>query len=132
MLIELYIFAAIIITYGTFITMAIIGFGRLLREEKKVNSNDNVFISIIISARNEAENIVTCIQEIANQNFPKNNFELIIVDDASEDNTYELAIKATQSSGLTYQIIKQDLHIGKKQKAPIQERDKNRCWRRRK
>lgn len=43
--------------------------------------------SIIIPARNEAENIETCIQSILNQNYPQDLYEIIIVDDFSEDAT---------------------------------------------
>ena len=53
MLIELYIFSFIIVAYGTFTTLALIGFGRL-RDKVKEDGIINEFISIVISARNEA------------------------------------------------------------------------------
>lgn len=51
----------------------------------------NVSISVIIVARNEAENILPCLQSILNNNFPKEHFEIILVDDHSDDNTIAFA-----------------------------------------
>ena len=47
----------------------------------------NNFISVIISCRNEERNIEEIISDIFSQNFDDNKFELIIVDDHSDDNT---------------------------------------------
>lgn len=47
-------------------------------------------ISILIPARNEAENIGDCINSILNQTYPKHLFEIIILDDFSEDETPEI------------------------------------------
>jgi glycosyltransferase involved in cell wall biosynthesis len=44
-------------------------------------------ISVIIPARNEAQNIGSCLQSIINQSYPKEFFEVIVVDDHSTDNT---------------------------------------------
>lgn len=44
-------------------------------------------VSVLIAARNEAQNISKTIEAIINQNYPKDLFELIIVDDHSTDNT---------------------------------------------
>ena len=114
MLVELFIYALIILAYGIFISIAIIGFVRLkasLLEKKEINSS---YFSIVLSARNEAENIEDCITQIIIQNYPKDNFELIVVDDNSDDDTYNIAFNVLQDSGLSYQLIKQIHHKGKK------------------
>lgn len=43
--------------------------------------------SVIIPARNEAQNIEACIQSIYSNNYPADFFQVIVVDDFSEDNT---------------------------------------------
>ncbi len=48
-------------------------------------------ISIIVPARNEAENILPCLRSISNQNYPDHLFEVIVVDDHSTDMTFDLA-----------------------------------------
>jgi cellulose synthase/poly-beta-1,6-N-acetylglucosamine synthase-like glycosyltransferase len=45
------------------------------------------FISILIPARNEAENILPCIASILKNNYPKDLFEIIVIDDHSDDET---------------------------------------------
>lgn len=115
MLIELYIFAFVIISYGILMTLAIIGFNKLKLNSINSNNLSSDFISIVISARNEENNIESCIYEIAKQNYPKSNFELIIIDDCSDDATFMLAEDTLKKSGLNYHIIKQDIHQGKKQ-----------------
>lgn len=44
-------------------------------------------ISVIIPARNEAENIEACITSILQQNYPKELLEIIVIDDHSTDDT---------------------------------------------
>ncbi len=44
-------------------------------------------ISVVIPARNEAENIKNCLDSIGNQSYPKHLFEILVVDDHSTDNT---------------------------------------------
>lgn len=43
--------------------------------------------SIIIPARNEAENIASCIESVYRNNYPEDLFEIIVVDDFSDDET---------------------------------------------
>lgn len=50
-------------------------------------------ISIVIPARNEENNIENCIQSILENNYPIHLFEIIIVDDHSEDNTASIVRK---------------------------------------
>jgi len=45
------------------------------------------FISVIIPARDEAENIEKCVRSVVGQNYPADLFEIIIADDHSEDET---------------------------------------------
>jgi poly-beta-1,6-N-acetyl-D-glucosamine synthase len=50
-------------------------------------------ISIIIPARNEEENISTLLQSLQRQDYPKELFEIIVVDDNSTDATAEIVRK---------------------------------------
>lgn len=47
-------------------------------------------ISIIIPARNEENNIGVCLDAIIKQDYPKDLFEVIVIDDHSTDNTVEI------------------------------------------
>jgi cellulose synthase/poly-beta-1,6-N-acetylglucosamine synthase-like glycosyltransferase len=52
--------------------------------------NASVFISVIIAARNEEENINGLLQSLYEQQYPKELYEVIIIDDHSTDNTWPL------------------------------------------
>lgn len=45
-------------------------------------------ITIIIPARNEEKNIKECLNDLINQDYPNGLYEIIIIDDDSDDNTY--------------------------------------------
>lgn len=60
------------------------------------NSNFNLLqFSIIIAAKNEKSSISKLISALNNQNYTRNNYEVIIVDDSSNDDTFHLAKKLT-------------------------------------
>ena len=44
-------------------------------------------ISVIIPARNEEENITACLDSVCSQSYPKELYEVLVVDDHSTDNT---------------------------------------------
>ena len=77
MLIELYIFAFVIVAYGIFTTIALIGFGRLEYSVKEVSITD-AFVSIVMSARNEEATIRECFEQIIKQKFFKTTFRSYI------------------------------------------------------
>ena len=47
-------------------------------------------VSVIIAARNEESHILECVHSILNQNYPSHLYELIVVDDQSEDSTPDI------------------------------------------
>lgn len=51
------------------------------------------FVSIIIPAFNAEETMEKCLQSLKEMNYPHDRREVIIVDDGSTDNTYEIAQK---------------------------------------
>ena len=54
------------------------------------NKKNIIKVSVLIAARNEEKNIFKLLQSLYNQNFPKEFYEIIIVDDHSEDNTKKI------------------------------------------
>jgi biofilm PGA synthesis N-glycosyltransferase PgaC len=52
------------------------------------------FITVLIAARNEAKNIHDLLEDLLKQNYP--SYEVIVVDDHSEDNTIEIAARFTR------------------------------------
>ncbi len=83
-------------------------------ESKKIGENLNTKCSIIICAYNEEKNIQKCLRSILEQEFDKNNVEIIVVDDGSSDNTFEYAKNVLEASGCQFQIICNEKNIGKK------------------
>ena len=49
--------------------------------------NSATRFTVIITARNEASNIKACVDSILNQDYPADAFEIIVIDDFSEDDT---------------------------------------------
>ncbi|MBC7850744.1 MAG: glycosyltransferase [Chitinophagaceae bacterium] len=47
-------------------------------------------ISVVIAMRNEEENVKQLLNSLEKQTYPKNKFQVVIVDDHSEDKTWEL------------------------------------------
>ncbi len=62
----------------------------LLKKNKSANNEKNN-ISVIVAARNEEKNIINLLKSFEKQTYK--NFELIIIDDRSTDNTYKLVEK---------------------------------------
>lgn len=84
------IFAAFTIFYvinGLFYLYAVIKL--LLKQRKRENTIllTKPFVSVIIPARNEAETIKKCIDCLIAQEYPKDLYEIIPVNDASNDDT---------------------------------------------
>ena len=85
----LYLFYAVLIVSTSRILVRL--FFSIAYNLTRRKKDANIFpkISIIIPAFNEAKTIMNCIKSLQNLDYP--NFEIIVVDDGSNDNTYEVA-----------------------------------------
>lgn len=72
----------------------------------KENIFETLKISVIIPVRNEAENILFLLQDLEKQTYPKQNFEVIIADDDSTDDTLKI-VQAFQKNTNINLIINQ-------------------------
>ncbi|HRP43580.1 MAG TPA: glycosyltransferase, partial [Ginsengibacter sp.] len=55
-----------------------------------MNRHTQTMVSVIISARNEEKRIGKCLESLALQNYPPESFEIIVINDFSEDNTSQV------------------------------------------
>ncbi|MBN1154772.1 glycosyltransferase [candidate division KSB1 bacterium] len=78
----LYALTLLIFLFGTF------------RINKKVQSAD-YFVSVVVAARNEEKNISHLLSDLLQQTYPRELYELIVVDDQSSDNTAKIVATAS-------------------------------------
>ncbi len=86
-MIELLVLFAIIIYTIRSVTFI---YGAYLERIKPLNTSDNNsinFVSVVVPARNEEHNIKECLESIAENNYDKNKYEIIAVNDRSTDKT---------------------------------------------
>lgn len=104
-LLSVYAIILIWLAFGFFQTK------RFNTDEKK----NQIPVSIIICARNEEKTIETCLNSIIQQNYSSQNIQLILINDASIDNTLKKSEYILQNSNIDYQIISNSKKNGKKQ-----------------
>jgi len=66
------------------------GIGAFIERRKMLSESElkhYPFVSVIVPARNEENNIQACIESIAKNSFPNEHFEIIAVNDRSSDDT---------------------------------------------
>ena len=87
----------------------------ILWQSNYKNATDGItttpFISVLIAARDEEENLADCLESLLAVDYPADKFEILIGDDKSEDQTGEIAdaysIRYRQVKG--YTIFKQKI-----------------------
>jgi biofilm PGA synthesis N-glycosyltransferase PgaC len=61
------------------------------------------FISVLLPVRNEENNIESCLRSVLNQTLSKNHYEIILIDDYSDDGTIQKAEKFNKENTNFYQ-----------------------------
>jgi len=82
----IYLFVISIRSY--FLTPSICAKRYVTSESNSTSENSYPFVSIIVPARNEQNNIGRCLLSLLSQNYP--NFEVIVIDDNSTDDTLRI------------------------------------------
>ncbi len=80
-----------IIISAFFLAVYLVAFFSWNRKRRRIPDNELPFVSIIVPAYNEGENIGDTIESLLRLDYPKDRYEIIVVDDGSTDNTYEVA-----------------------------------------
>lgn len=100
-----YLICIAVFTYGLY---------SLAERYDRYNKEKKIKVSILISARNEAKHIENLLESLYNQSFPKELFEIIIVDDHSEDETEKIVnIFINNHKDIKIKLLKLE-RIGKK------------------
>ena len=95
-------FSILFISLSVIYALTLLFFRRGLRKLKAGKSKNQPKVSIVIAARNEEKHIHRCISAIINQKYPKHRFEIIVIDDRSEDRTAEIV----KNLAIRYERIK--------------------------
>jgi glycosyltransferase involved in cell wall biosynthesis len=72
---------------------------------------EKVPVSILIAARNEEQNILHCLQAITRLNYPEEKLEVLIGDDHSTDQTYQMVAEFIQDKP-NFRLIKIGENLG--------------------
>ncbi len=107
MSVSIFCISIIIISYCFYILNIVFYFKKNKHKIGKYNTS----ISIIIPCRNEAENIIKCLKSINNQSLQNNHYEVIVIDDNSQDDTFTMASNFKAIANIS--VVKNNL-VGKK------------------
>lgn len=82
----------IILIFVFFLFFINVFFVIILKKNSDANLTikEHLFFSVVIAAKNEEKNIPRIINSLKKLDYPKDKFEIIIIDDNSSDKTYEL------------------------------------------
>jgi glycosyltransferase involved in cell wall biosynthesis len=64
--------------------------------------------TVVIATRNRRERLASAIESLRSQTLPRENFEVVVVDDASTDGTPQLLEEEAAKDGLSLRALRQD------------------------
>jgi len=112
-----FIFLFLFIHYIIFLSRIYYGLLKLKKTNLQILPDE--FISVIIPFRNESENILTNLKSIENQDYPKNKFEVLYVNDFSDDDSVELLLRNKSSENIKVINVPKDFSTNAHKKRAI-------------
>jgi cellulose synthase/poly-beta-1,6-N-acetylglucosamine synthase-like glycosyltransferase len=104
------VFCLILVIYVVFIVQLIFGFDKV-KKFVRTDEMPKITFSIIVPFRNEAKNLPKLLQSISNLNYPRELFEIILVDDFSKDNSERIYIKWRMENGSIETTLLENLRL---------------------
>lgn len=114
----IYLGSILLFFYIITLVILLIGYQRI-KEFKLKKTTPKISFSIIIPFRNESKNLPELIKSITNLNYPQELFEILFVDDDTEDHSVEII--NTQSTFQNYTLIKNNRKSNSPKKDAITE-----------
>ena len=108
-MIEIVLFL-ILALYVVFILQLIFGFNKV-KSFERTDEQPKTSFSIIVPFRNEEKNLPKLLKSISSLNYPKDLFEIIMVDDFSIDNSERVYIKWRMENGLIETTLLENLRL---------------------
>lgn len=108
-MIEIVLFVVLVI-YVVFILQLILGFDKV-KSFVRTDEKPKTTFSIIVPFRNEEKNLPKLLKSISNLNYPKELFEIILVDDFSTDASERVYIKWRMENGLIETTLLENLRL---------------------
>jgi len=93
-----WIILLLFISYVVVVFLLVTGWQKAKAQHHISNKDAMQSLSVIIPVRNEAETIDCLLDDLFNQRYPKDKFEIIVVNDHSEDNTIQVVEKKIENS----------------------------------
>jgi poly-beta-1,6-N-acetyl-D-glucosamine synthase len=104
----------VLVIYYLLIVALRIGWERSIGTKKIIQTNHNFFISVVVAIRDEESNIERLLDNLHEQKYPSSDFEVIIVDDHSNDNSGKLVTRLIDNLTNFKIISLNENEIGKK------------------
>lgn len=113
------IFVISLFPYSLALTLFFLG---LFKKEAE-RTGDRPFVTVLIATKNEEENITNVLEDVSHQTYPRENYEVMVVDDESTDRTPQicrmfaekyvnLRLLSTKGSPRTLRAKKRPLNVG--------------------
>jgi glycosyltransferase involved in cell wall biosynthesis len=104
------VLSIVLLIYVVLIVQLVFGFNKV-QSFVRTDSTPKTSFSIIVPFRNEAKNLPKLLQSITNLNYPRELFELILVDDFSKDLSERVYIKWRVENGSIETTLLENLRL---------------------
>lgn len=81
---------ALLLAYAAIVQRCLVTWNAMAEWEPQEGFQPQTFVTVLVPARNEASNIGPLLDSLSRQSYPHHQFEVIVIDDHSTDNTPEL------------------------------------------
>ncbi len=108
-----FIISIISFLYLLIIAYIFVGLCRKKQNPIYISQNKNLFLSVLIPFKNEEHNLNTILNNLSQQSLNQNFFEIILINDNSNDNSVQIANKFKKKFK-HFEIINQKKSVGKK------------------
>src|SRR4051812_40775862 len=97
---------ALLLTFYCLTMLQLIYGFRKIKAPHQIERKPQTFFSIVVPFRNERQNLPTLLESIKNLNYPIDLFEIILIDDFSEDDSAKLVYNwRMQNGGFQFTLL---------------------------
>ncbi|MFZ1280027.1 MAG: glycosyltransferase, partial [Ignavibacteriaceae bacterium] len=111
------VFLVLFIHYVIFLSKIYFGLSKLTNKVSEKIPEE--FVSIIVPFRNEESNILNTYLSLTSQNYPKEKFEILFINDSSDDNSLQIIENLSKKENVFIYSVPKDYSVNAHKKRAI-------------